>query len=210
MTDGVLSHRQIVRELVKLCRQKASGTIFIGSSARLIMDQGEICWAAHGDLRGNAALESIREIDTSQVSLNPALKMIMAKQDLPPTRDILEMINSWTGPTVEQEEPAVTEVVSPDVSTEGETGVDSPSTQEPAAIDTPFIREQVLSVLEPEALEYLGPIAKVVCAGYLESMPAQLSQDQVFDVIEAVAGDIGDERKAASFRKSVNKALKIN
>ncbi len=210
MADGVLSHRQIVRELVQLCRQKASGTIFIGSSARLIIDQGEICWAAHGDLRGNAALESIREIDTSQVSLNPKLKMVMGKQDLPPTRDILEMIDSWDGATVEQDEPVKVEATSSDVSTSNKTGVDNPSVQKPTDVDSPFTREQVLSVLEPESTEYLGPIAKVVCTGYLESLPTQLSRDQVRDVIEAIAGDIGDERQAATFKKSVIKALKVN
>jgi hypothetical protein len=209
MVDGsILHHRQLIRRLLKLCKERASGTVFFnldnGESARLVLNRGEICWVAFRDLRGEPAIDDIREIDSARLNFNPLLKLAIGEQKLPSTREILKRFTSRGDDAVpdhdvpDHDVPIVTDVVSP-----GPSAVD-------AGGDRPFQLEQVRLVLENESMEYLGPMAKVLCGDYLKPMPTQLSHTQVRQLIGALVQDIHDERKGQRFMQRVKKVLNIH
>jgi hypothetical protein len=58
-------------------------------------------------------------------------------------------------------------------------------------------------------MEYLGPIAKVLCSDYLKNMPPQLTLGQVRQLISTLKQDINDERKGRQFMMGAERALKI-
>lgn len=200
---GILSQRQLIRSLVKLCKERASGTLFFnlntGVSARLVLNRGSIRWVAYSDLRGLAAIDAIREIETARMSFNPNLKLVIGEQDLPSTSEIITQLDNKrrSDPTEQEEIPLITEAVPI-----------SPPLME-ATADRPFELERVRSVLEQESMEYLGPMARVLCADYLKSMPSYLSHAQVRQVIGALAQDINNERKGQDFAARVKRILNI-
>jgi hypothetical protein len=225
MVNGsVLNHRQLIRGLVKKCKEKESGTLFFnlkdGRSARLVLNHGAICWIAFGDLRGTAAIEAIREIDAARMSFNTLLKLSIGKQDLPSTQEIVNQLKKpmngqEVSDHVDVAVPTVTDVISmqghgngaysePD--TDPDTGSNSHIEQ---AVDSLFSQDHVHVILERESLEYLGPMAKVLCADYMKSMPHHLKQAQIRQLIAAVAHDIDDEHKGMLFKERVKRSLNI-
>ncbi len=201
---GLMNYRQLIDELIKQCKARSSGTLFFnldnGQSARLVLNQGSICWVAFLQLRGEEALEAIREIGFARLNFNPLLKLAIGEQSLPSTSTILKRLyrNSHSSMREETSDiPLVTEVVkTPEVSVE-------------SGGDNPFSLDKVRQALEYEALEYLGPMARIICADYLKSMPSQLSHAQVRHLITMLMQDINDEIKGASFMRRVNNALNI-
>jgi hypothetical protein len=200
--NGSLNHRQLIDELVRHCREGVSGTIFFnlhsGESARLVLNRGNICWAAYQQLRGIEAIEAISEITDARFNFNPLLKLAIGEQQLPPTIKILRRLykhNNTLKP--EDDPPVVTDVVSP------------PYPQIEIDGERHFSRDQVHSALEQEVMEYLGPIAKVLCSDYLKNMPPQLTLGQVRQLISTLKQDINDERKGRQFMMGAERALKI-
>jgi hypothetical protein len=209
MVDGgILRYRQLIRGLVKLCKERASGTVFFnldnGESARLVLNRGEICWVAFGNLRGEPAIDSIHTIDTGRLYFNPNLKLSIGEQKLPSTRQILKRFTSRSDALApDQDEPDRDVPIVTDVVSAGPSAVD-------AGGDRPFQLERVRLALENESMEYLGPMAKVLCHDYLKPMPTQLSHTQVRQLISALVQDIHDERKGERFIERVKKALNIH
>ena len=203
VSESIMNHRQLIRGLIKLCRDKASGTVFLniedGNSARLVLNQGVIRWAAFKDLRGVPAIDAISEIGAARLKFNPVLKLSIGEQQLPSTPEVLKRLNSHA--SVEQGEdeevPTITDVVSskPPLDTGG---------------DRPFKLNQVRGVLEQESMEYLGPMARLICGDYLKSLPADLSLLQVRQVMNALLQDINDEQKGQRFMERVRRGLGIH
>jgi hypothetical protein len=199
--EGIMNHQQLIRELIKLCRDKSSGTLFInvedGSSARLVLNQGEICWAAFKDMRGEAAIDAISEIGAARMKFNPILKLAIGEQKLPSTPEVLKRLNSHPGNGADELVPTITDVVLPTPKVE-------------AGGDRPYKMEQVRSVLERESMEYLGPMARLLCGDYLKSLPANLSLVEVRHVISSLVQDINDDEKGQRFMQQVRKELGIH
>ena len=232
MVNGsILNHRQLIRGLVKLCKEKASGTLFFhhgdGGSARFVLSRGAISWIANNELRGVSAIEAIRDIEMARVSFNPALKLVIGKQDLPSTTEIIKQLSRRGNDHSASDVPTVTEVVSmaypgddadPDIRfnlhPEGDT--DIPDIGEFAdrgakATDSNvrFSQGQVHLILEMESMEYLGPMAKILCDDYMKSMPPQLDHAQVRQLINSFVRDINDELKGRRFMERVKRSLNI-
>jgi len=202
---GLMNYRQLIDELIKQCKARSSGTLFFnldnGQSARLVLNQGNICWVAFRQLRGEEALEAIREIGFARLNFNPLLKLAIGEQNLPSTSMMLKRLYRNAHSSAQEGgsdiPPLVTEVVTrPEVPVE--------SGGEPR-----FSLDQVHQALEREAMEYLGPMARILCADYLKSMPSQLSHSQVRHLITMLVHDINDEVKGLRFMQGVNKALNI-
>jgi hypothetical protein len=203
MVNGsTLSRRQLIRELVMLCKQRASGTVFFnldnGDSARLVLKRGVICWVAYRDLRGEPAIDAIGEIEAARLSFNSLLKMAIGEQILPSTQEIIKGINAQSKAPINQDVPTVTEVVS------------ATTFEDATAADRPFNFDHVRIVLEEESMEYLGPMAKILCADYMKTMPSKLSHAQVRHLISTVVQDINDERKGERFLSQVKRILSIH
>jgi hypothetical protein len=202
-SDGIMNHQQLIRGLIKLCRDKASGTVFLniedGNSARLVLNQGVICWAAFKELRGESAIDAISGIGAARFKFNPILKLAIGEQQLPSTPEVLKRLNTYTDDEQEELVPTVTDVVSPLHPVDTGTGG-----------DRPFKLDQVRTVLERESMEYLGPMARLLCGDYLKSLPANLSLVQVRHVMNALLQDINDEQKGQRFLERVRNALGIH
>jgi hypothetical protein len=199
MVDGgMLDHRGFMHALVNLCREKSSGTVFYnlenGLSARMVLNHGEICWLAFGDLRGVEALQAIREIERGRMSFNPLLKLAIGKQTLPTTPEILRTINTREAHSFSTPPQAIASVT-------------AAVPAEEAASGTTFDSARVFDVVSGEAMEFLGPIAKLLCQDYMKSMGTALSSNEVKKLINALVQDIGDEQKARRFKDGVKKRL---
>ncbi|MET0029291.1 MAG: hypothetical protein ABW101_16800 [Candidatus Thiodiazotropha sp.] len=199
MVDGgLLDHRGFMHALVTLCRDKSSGTVFYnlesGLSARMVLNHGEICWLAFGELRGVDALQAIREIERGRMSFNPLLKLAIGKQALPTTPEILRTINTREAHSFSTPPQAIASVTA------------TASAEETVSGRT-FDRERVFEVVSGEAMEFLGPIAKLLCQDYMKSMGALLSGNEIKKLINAIVQDIGDEEKVRRFKDGVKKRL---
>jgi hypothetical protein len=200
---GILSQRQLIRSLVKLCKERASGTLFFnlntGVSARLVLNRGSIRWVAYSDLRGQPAIDAIKEIEAARMSFNPNLKLVIGEQALPSTSEIIAQLDyKKRSDSSEQAIPVVSDEISI-----------NPPSMEPT-VDRPFELERVRSVLEQESMEFLGPMARVLCADYLKSMPSHLSHVQVRQLIGALTQDINNERKGQDFAARVKRILNLH
>jgi hypothetical protein len=194
---GILDHQKFIRALVTLCKDKSSGTVFYnldsGLSARLVLNHGEICWVAFGELRGEEAIKEIRSIQSGRMSFNPSLKLAIGKQSLPTTPDILRAINTRNL----------------------NHGLDlgsTTSTLETSEVITgkSYDKQEVCKVAEQQSLEFIGPMAKVLCAEYTKSMSARIGLNDVRKLINTIARDIDDTHKARLFKDNVKKILKID
>lgn len=199
--EAIMSPRQLIRALVKLCKEKASGTVFLNvddsHSARLVLNHGVICWIAYDNLRGEAAIDAISEIDTARLNFNPILKLAIGEQELPTTAEVLKRLDRHGSDEQDQSVPIVTDVVSP-----------LPPTD--MGGDRPFNQERVRQVLERESMEYLGPMARLLCGDYMKSLRPHLSHAEVRQVISALLQDINDEQKGQRFMERVKRELGIH
>jgi hypothetical protein len=198
-----MNHRQLIDKLVKHCKERASGTIFFnlpaGQSARLVLKKGVIHWAAYERLRGTKAIESIREIDQARFNFNPSLKLAIGDQQLPPTSDILKRLYKHNNKAATEDDLPFTYE-----------GYSSANILTNVNGEDHLGLERVRQVLEEEAMEYLGPMGKVLCADYLKSMPSHLSAIQVRQVMTSLKQDINDVRKGELFMARVKKELSIH
>ncbi|MET0091379.1 MAG: hypothetical protein ABW068_15405 [Candidatus Thiodiazotropha sp.] len=199
MVDGgLLDHRGFMHALVTLCRDKSSGTVFYnlesGLSARMVLNHGEIYWLAFGELRGVDALQAIREIERGRMSFNPLLKLAIGKQELPTTPEILRTINTREAHSFSTPPQAIASVT-------------VTATSEETVSGRTFDRELVFEVVSGEAMEFLGPIAKLLCQDYMKSMGVSLSGNEIKKLINAIVQDIGDEEKVRRFKDGVKKRL---
>jgi hypothetical protein len=203
MVDNrTMTSRQLIDELVRHCKERASGTIFFnlytGESARMVLNEGVISWVAFEQLRGEEAIDALSQIREARFSFNPLLKLAIGKQQLPSTSKIVKRLYKQiidSSPT--HNVPAVTGAVL------------LPNAQDAVSSDRPFSLDQVRLTLENEAVEHLGPMAKLLCTDYFKSMPPYLSHSQVRQLIGTLMRDINDERKGQLFMERVERVLKI-
>jgi hypothetical protein len=200
--NDTMNHRHLMEELVRHCKQKASGTIFFnlptGESARLVLHHGSIHWVAYEQQRGEEAIDSIRRIDSARFNFNPKLKLAIGEQQLPPTSNILKQLCKHNNKAaIEPDRPAVKKInLSADI-------------QDNTSGERFFDQDKVRSVLEEEALEYLGPMARILCSDYMKSMPPQVSLVQVRLLMTSLKKDIKDEKKGQLFMQRVKAGLNI-
>jgi hypothetical protein len=200
MVDGgILDHRQFIKELVILCRRKSSGTVFYnlesGLSARMVLNHGEICWIAFADLRGMDAINEIRSIERGRMSFNSSLKLTIGTQNLPTTPEILKEVNTRDS--------------SHRSKTSNQKATDSSSVSTESFSGHSFNKDEVCETVVKESIEFIGPIAKLICADYMKSMPEQISARDVRKLLDSIVTDINDEVKRRVFKDRVRNLLKI-
>ncbi|MCG7870570.1 MAG: hypothetical protein N0C88_05640 [Candidatus Thiodiazotropha lotti] len=203
MVDGgILDHRQFIKALVTLCRERSSGTVFYnlssGLSARIVMNRGEISWLAFGEHRGAEAIEAIRLIDSGRMSFNPSLKLTIGKQTLPTTPEILKLIN--TRSHERKSRPKGTNHKS----------TNSKPINNQSSLGRVFNKNEVCEIVVKESTEFVGPIARIVCDEYMKSQPTQISLNSVHKLIDNMVLDIDDEAKGNLFKGRVNALLQLD
>ncbi|MCG8067202.1 MAG: hypothetical protein JAY84_05010 [Candidatus Thiodiazotropha taylori] len=203
MVDGgILDHRQFIKALVTLCRERSSGTVFYnlssGLSARIVMNRGEISWLAFGEHRGAEAIEEIRLIDSGRMSFNPSLKLTIGKQTLPTTPEILKLINTRSPERKGRSKGPSHKPIN-----------SKPINNQPP-VDRVFNKNEVCEIVVRESIEFVGPIARIVCDEYMKSQPTQISLNSVHKLIDTMVLDIDDDAKGHLFKGRVNELLQLD
>jgi hypothetical protein len=201
--DGILDHRQFIKALVSLCRERSSGTVFYnlnnGLTARIVLNRGEISWVAFGEHRGIDAIEEISLIDSGRMSFNHTLKLAIGKQNLPSTPEILKIINTLGN--IERKSRAKASYQATQKPN---------STRNASTSGKTFDKDRVCEIIVNESIEYIGPIAKIVCTEYMKSQPDMISLNSLRKLIDIIVLDINDDSKGHLFKDRVRSLLKIN
>lgn len=167
--DASLGYRDLIGEVRRLSAEGRTGTVFITTadnhSVRFVLRGGTISAVGFGLQTGLAAVTSITRITGGRLSFSDEPLQHESQAELPPTAELLTLLSGAAA----------------DAGDGGGAG--------PGLMATSLNRSS--AILEAELVEYLGPMARVVCN----------------DVIEGLARELGDRDKAARFTERVRARL---
>lgn len=174
----LVSYDELLKDLRQLCKDRRIGTLFVATAgnkaASFTLLAGEIVGISHRSLRGRDALLLIKTIGMSRYSFADG-KVADTDPDLPPTAEILEFIAS------------------------------PPSAPPPGAPQAPrqsrFNVDRVQLLLETELVEYLGPMAKVICREHVNKAGVLTGPADLRRLIDGLAREIGDPAKEERFKR---------
>ena len=168
----------VADELSKLCEQKRTGTFLAVTVDNLLaqfsLRQGEIVSLSFQHKQGTEALTLLQRQE-GKVSVSRFVdgQLPATRQDLPPTDLILEQLLGKSDPVSGLVDPRSVRMLS----------------------------EQTKTVLQEELIEFIGPMAVIVCEevwGTVRGLEAAL---------DALSRELPDSNQAALFRQNVLKRL---
>ena len=178
-SDPVLTYRQLIAEVKRLCVQRQTGWVFITTSdnhsVRFALQNGAIVAMIFRNQTGLAALASIQRVLKGSLSFSNGLPNPKPQAGLPPTQELLALLQSAATDHPEEADPG------------------------PGPLDETLARGR--AAIEAELVEYLGPMARLVVD---EHLPAA---NNLTDFIELLAREINDPVKSASFKERVRERL---
>jgi hypothetical protein len=170
----------LLKDLRQLCKDRRIGTLFVATasnkSASFTLLAGEIVGISLRTLRGRDALLLIKTIGTSRYSFADG-KVADTDPDLPPTAEILEFIST---------PPSAPPLSAPPA---------------PAPRQSRFNVDRVQLLLEAELVEYLGPMAKVICREHVNKAGVLTGSADLRRLIDGLAREIGDPVKEERFKR---------
>lgn len=192
----IVPFSEFVSTLRQLCRDARVGTLFITSvdnrTASLTLLGGEIVGARYRALRGRDTLVLIKNIGQSRIAFSDD-KVTDTDPDLPPTAEILALLGGRP-PSVPIGPPAA---ASPPV----RPPPPAPSAAPPVPRAPRAESERIRTVLEAELVEYLGPMAKVICREHIERAGSLSTPGDLQRLVEGLAREIGDAKKEERFKR---------
>jgi hypothetical protein len=175
----ILYFAQFVKdELHKLCQEKRTGTLFIASvDNRLVqfgLDQGQIVFVSWQNKRGLEALLLLQE-QNFKVSVTRFVEgqSPVNRLELPPTDQILQQLEGGVGRL--------------------------PATGDPASRRT--LSDKAKTVLEQELVEFIGPMAAIICEETWNSV------GELEAALEVLSRELPDPGQVVRFRQNVLKRL---
>jgi hypothetical protein len=178
-SDPVLTYRQLIAEIRRLCAQRQTGWLFITTSdnhsVRFGLQNGAIVALTFRNKTGMEALAAIQQVLKGSPSFSNGLPDPKPQAGLPTTPELLALLQS-----------AATD--HPD---EADTG--------PGLLDEALARSR--PIIEAELVEYLGPMARLLLD---EHAPAA---SNLTDLIDSLAREISDPAKSTSFKERVRERL---
>jgi len=175
----ILYFAQFVKgELHKLCQEKRTGTLFIASvDNRLVqfgLDQGQIVFVSWQNKRGPEALLLLQE-QNFKVSVTRFVEgqSPVNRLELPPTDQILQQLEGGVGRL--------------------------PATGDPASRRT--LSDKAKTVLEQELVEFIGPMAAIICEETWNSV------GDLEAALEVLSRELPDPGQVVRFRQNVLKRL---
>ncbi len=178
MTQDFIPFPDIVSEIMKLCAERVTGTLFIATkanrSAQIILDHGEIVFLYFFNKKGEEALELMSTIRAGRYRFQEG--GVSRRSPLPSTAAILQSLVS--GQKVEGNNPVI----------------------ENRATGSGLSDEQK-SVLESCLAGYIGPMAGIICEDHLDIV-ADLQA-----AIDALAAEIPSPAQAEKFKMMVKEKL---
>ena len=177
-SDPILTYRQLIAEVRRLCAQRQTGWLFITTSdnhsVRFGLQNGAIVALTFRNKTGLEALAAIQRVLKGSLNFSSGPPNPKPQAELPPTTELLALLQS-----------AATD--HPD---DTDTG--------PGPLDEALSRSR--PIIEAELVEYLGPMARFV-------IEEHLSASNLTDFIEALAREISDPTQSASFKERVRERL---
>lgn len=184
-----LKNKELIAEIVSLCRQQASGTVFIATAenrqSRIVLIDGEIVCASMHRLDGVSVIRTIASLESGIFGFNPDLQLVTSREVLPDTETLLQILQQSGGEKIEERQPVT-------------------SVKEGFLLPA---RSKILEILVHEATEYLGPMATIICQDYVQQLTASINPSNVQQLIRQVEKDINNTDKAQKFRAAVMKRL---
>jgi hypothetical protein len=193
MTQDNVPFSEILNKLDQLCKQKATGTLFLTTSAnrsaQVAIDHGEVVFLFYSGKMGEAALAAMATIDSGhfrfQENSLPSRRMA-----LPPAATVLTRLQSGAAATGSSAAPsssaaaitdssAVTRVVPTAAPSRGSSGLTAEQKQ----------------ILERCLAEHIGPMAAIICEDQLRGT------FNVEEAIDALAAEVPTPAAAEQFRK---------
>ncbi len=180
MTQDYKPLKDIVDEIGRLHRSRVTGTLFVATgenkSAQILFEDGEITSIYFFNRHGREALEKMSTIKVGRYRFQEGFTPVRKRVDLPNTAVIIEKLEKLCG-----EESSVKTVQSPGSGGE--------------------ISEEEKSVLEKCLVEYIGPMAAIVCEDYFHG------EMELQEIVEKLALEIPSPQQAMKFREEVLKKL---
>jgi hypothetical protein len=178
-SDPVLTYRQLIAEVRRLCAQRQTGWLFITTSdnhsVRFGFQNGAIVALMFRNKTGLEALAAIQRVLKGSLSFSSEPPNPKPQAALPPTPELLALLQS-----------AATD--HPD---EADTG--------PGPFDETLARSR--PIIEAELVEYLGPMARLVID---EHIPTATN---LTGLVDSLARELDDPAKSARFKERVRERL---
>jgi hypothetical protein len=178
-SDPVLTYRQLIGEVRRLCAQRQTGWVFITTSdnhsVRFGLQNGVIIAIVFRNQTGLEALASIQRVLKGSLSFSSGLPNPKPQADLPPTHELLALLQSAATDHPDEPDPG------------------------PGPLDEALARSR--AAIEAELIEYLGPMARLVIDEHVAAAT------NLNDLIDSLAREINDPGKSASFRARVRERL---
>ncbi|MDG4553880.1 MAG: hypothetical protein P9E24_06490 [Candidatus Competibacter sp.] len=180
MAKAHLSHfaRYVDEELRTLCREKRTGTLFIAFAnnwlAQIGLSNGEIVALTFQSKHGQEALGLLRGLDV-QISISRFAEgqPPIQRAALPPTDLILEQLKVAPGSSGKAAEP----------------------------VSGRALTDQTKSMLEQELMEFIGPMAAILCEEAWESAT------DLETALTILSRELPDAKQVTRFRQNILKRL---
>lgn len=185
MNQDYIPFSEIILEIGKICKQKATGTLFVSTSdnrsAQIMLDRGEIVFVFFSGKRGQEALMLMSKIEEGRFRFQEG-GVVARRMALPSNQEILQALSGAPSQSVTSSwaAPAVPEKKAP-------TGGGLSAEQK--------------SVLEACMADCIGPMAAIICEDHFSSI------GDLKSAIEALAEEIPSAAQAKKFREMVAERL---
>jgi hypothetical protein len=189
----LVGYDELLRALRQLCAERRVGTLYVttadNKAASFTLLEGEIVGVRFRVYRGREALPHLKAILLSRHAFSEG-NVADTDPDLPTTGEILQIL-----------------------------GVVAPAPAAPAPARGPAARPaarasrvdlgRVQAVLEGELVEYLGPMAKMICTECIEKTAPIDGPADLRRLIDALAQEIGDPAREEVFKREAWNKLPV-
>jgi len=188
---NIPSYEDFLYHVERVVGERRSGTLFIRTdtnhSVIIGLDRGDIVAVSSGAKHGLEALDTLTQIQSCSIQLDPDIVVDLHKGQLPGTREILHRLSHRiVGPAAGgQDSPAKGAAERPGVGAKRKT----------APID-PYVASSLLCDL---LQDYLGPVASMICEEVTEGGKTLSTPEQLRIAIDALASEIDAETEAKDF-----------
>lgn len=183
----LMGYAQVMDELRRACVEKRSGTLMLATAdnqlARISLHDGEIVSINYRLKHGRDAIPLLKEIRQARVKFTQGKGGVdptaSGGSGLPPTTDIMRMLNADNAAASEAAPAPTASSVSTD--------------QVPKA----------LKVIEAELIDVLGPLANIIWTEHLEKLGKPVLASKLRGFVDGLAKEIGDPTKTQAFKDTV-------
>ena len=181
------SYKEIVWKLRHICDGGGTGTFSLATRenhyASISIKDGQIIGVTYRQSKGPVALENIRKVSAGRCTFAPGvLRNSEVDASLPSSKALFEYLG------IGETKPAISARINGPA-----------SNTEPSENQNGVARQAI----ESEAMEYLGPMAAIICEEHFARVGNLHDEENLRRVLEGIAGEVGDKAKGEEFKKGV-------